>query len=100
MWQAVYQVQTKITILGRDPWEWVTILGLTFIALKTSQEWAGAVGALIVAVLTFAISSLILRLVKQRIAVENLIDYLEWLFLTADVYVVERERLCKPLVLR
>jgi uncharacterized membrane protein len=100
MWQAVYQVQTKITILGRDPWEWITILSLTFIALKTSQEWAGAVGALIVAVLMFTVSSLILRLVKQRIAVENLIDYLEWLFLTADVYVVERERLCKPLVLQ
>ena len=86
-------------ILGRDPWEWITILGLTFVALKTSQDWAGAVGALIVSALTFVISSLILRLVKQRIAVENLIDYLEWLFLTADVYVVERERLCKPLVL-
>jgi hypothetical protein len=99
MWQAVYQVQTKITILGRDPWEWITILGLTFIALKTSQEWAGAVGALIVAVLMFSISSLVLRVVKQQIAVENLADYLEWLFLTADVYVIERERLCKPLVL-
>ena len=99
MWEPVYQMQTKITILGRDPWEWVAILGLTFIALKTSQDWAGAVGAIIVAALSFTASSLTLRLVKQHIAIENLIDYLEWLFLSADVYVVERERLCKPLVL-
>jgi hypothetical protein len=97
-WNRVYQVETRVTIMGREPWELIVLVAVLFIANFGSREWAGPLGSVAVAIIAVIITNLILKRVKQAIPSSAMVSYGRWL-LSSDVYQVRREEVCKPLVL-
>ena len=99
MWQPVYKVETRVTVMGREPWELTVLLAVLIITNLTSREWAGAIGAVVVTVIVTLFVNLGLVRLKQAIPAQAMVHFWYWL-LSKDVYGVEREEVCKPLVLK
>lgn len=99
MWEPVYQVNLRVTIMGREPWELGVLLAVLLVTNLSSREWAGAIGAVFVTGVAVVIASLLLKKLKQAIPPQSMQHAWLWL-LSKDVYIVGREELCKPLVLR
>lgn len=97
-WNRVYKVETRVTIMGREPWELGVLVAVLFAANLSSREWAGALGSVLVAALAAVVTSLLLKRLKQAIPPQAMAAYWRW-FASKDVYRVEREEVCKPLLL-
>ena len=99
MWEPVCQVNLRVTIMGREPWELVALLVVLCVTNLTSREWAGALGAIVVSAIAVFVTGFALKKLKQQIPPQQMQHAWQWL-LSRDVYLVEREEVCKPLVLR
>ncbi len=99
MWEPVYQVNLRVTIMGREPWELAALVAVLFVTNLSSREWAGALGAVLVSAVAVFLTSFGLKKLKQFIPPQAMNHAWLWL-LSRDVYPVEREEVCKPLVLR
>ncbi len=97
-WNPVYKVETRVTIMGREPWELGALLVVLFVTNLSSREWAGALGSVFVTAVAVVVASVLLKRVKQAIPPQAMVAYWRW-FASSDVYLVGREELCKPLVL-
>ncbi|NJK43601.1 MAG: hypothetical protein HC933_04410 [Pleurocapsa sp. SU_196_0] len=97
-WNPVYQIETRVTVMGREPWELGALLAVLFVTNLSSREWAGALGSVVVAAVAVIVTSVLLKRLKQAIPPQAMVAYWRW-FASSDVYLVERERFCKPLVL-
>ena len=97
-WNPVYKVETRVTIMGREPWELGGLLIVLFVTNLSSREWAGALGSVFVTAVAVVIASVLLKRVKQAIPPQAMVAYWRW-FASSDVYRVGREEVCKPLVL-
>jgi hypothetical protein len=99
VWQPVYKIETRVTVMGREPWELAILLAVLLVTNLSSREWAGAIGAVVVTVIATLIVNIALVRLKQAIPAQAMIHFWYWL-LSKDVYVVEREEVCKPLLLK
>ena len=99
MWEPVYQVNLRVTIMGREPWELGALLAVLLVTNLSSREWAGAIGAIFVTAVAVTLASLGLKKLKQAIPPQSMSHAWAWL-ISKDVYIVGREEICKPLVLR
>jgi hypothetical protein len=97
-WNPVYKVETRVTIMGREPWELGALVAVLFITNLSSREWTGALGSVFVAGVAVVITSVLLKRLKQAIPPQAMVAYWRW-FSSSDVYRVGREEVCKPLVL-
>jgi hypothetical protein len=97
-WNPVFKVETRVTIMGREPLELAILIVVLLVTNLSSREWAGALGSVFVAVISVIFASLLLKKVKQAIPPQAISSYWRW-FTSKDVYRVEREEVCKPLVL-
>lgn len=98
MWEPVYKVETRVTIVGREPWELGVLLVVLFVTNFASREWAGALGSVAVTAVSVVISSMALKKLKQAIGSQAMVHYWFWI-IARDVFLVGREEVCKPLVL-
>ena len=97
-WNPVFKVETRVTVMGREPWELAILIVVLLVTNLSSREWAGALGSVFVAAICVVASSVLLKRVKQAIPPQAISSYWRW-FTSKDVYRVEREEVCKPLVL-
>ena len=98
MWNPVFKVETRVTIMGREPWELGTLVAVLFVTNLSSREWAGALGSVFVTALSVTVVSVLLKKLKQTVPPQVMLSYWHW-FTSKDVYRVETEEICKPLVL-
>jgi hypothetical protein len=97
-WNPVFKVETRVTVMGREPWELAILIVVLLVTNLSSREWAGALGSVFVAAAFVIATSIVLKRVKQAIPAQAISSYWRW-FTSKDVYRVEREEVCKPLVL-
>ena len=97
-WNLVFKVETRVTVMGREPWELAVLLAVLFVTNLSSREWAGALGSVFVTAFVVIVVSILLKRFKQAIPPQAMTAYWRW-FASSDVYRVEREEICKPLVL-
>ena len=97
-WNPVFKVETRVTVMGREPWELAILIVVLLVTNLSSREWAGALGSVFVAAVFVIVASIVLKRVKQAIPPQAISSYWRW-FTSKDVYRVEREEVCKPLVL-
>jgi hypothetical protein len=97
-WNPVYKVETRVTIMGREPWELGVLLAVMFVINLSSRDWAGPIGSVFVTIIAVIIVNVILKRVKQIMPTQAMLSYWQWL-LSSDVYEVRREEICKPLIL-
>ena len=97
-WNPVFKVETRVTVMGREPWELAILIVVLLVTNLSSREWAGALGSVFVAAASVIVVSLLLKRIKQAIPPQAISSYWRW-FTSKDVYRVEREEICKPLVL-
>jgi hypothetical protein len=98
MWQPVFKAETRVTVMGREPWELAVLAVVLIVTNLTSREWAGPLGSVAVTVAALMLTSLVLKRLKQAIPSSAMISYWKWIT-AKDVYLVGREEICKPLVL-
>jgi hypothetical protein len=98
-WNPVFKVETRVTVMGREPWELAILIAVLLVTNLSSREWAGALGSVFVAAVFVVVTSIVLKRVKQAIPPQAISSYWRW-FTSKDVYRVEREETCKPLVLK
>lgn len=98
MWEPVHKVETRVTLLGREPWELALLVAVLLVVNLTSREWAGPLGSVAVTLVVTALVNLGLKRLKQAIPTQAFVQYGLWLA-SHDVYLVGREAVCKPLVL-
>jgi hypothetical protein len=96
--EPIYPVDLRLTIMGREPWELMAIVGVGFIANLFSREWAGILLSIPIGLGAAILVSMVLKRVRQTIPLVQLRLLWEWL-ITRDVYYVGREEICKPLIL-
>ena len=97
-WNPVFKVETRVTVMGREPWELAILIVVLLVMNLSSCEWAGALGSVFIAAISMMVMSLLLKRIKQAIPPQAISSYWRW-FTSKDVYRVEREEICKPLVL-
>ena len=98
MWNPVFKVETRVTIMGREPWELGVLVAVLFVTNLSSREWAGALGSVFVTALSVTVVGVLLKKLKQTVPPQAMLSYWRW-FTSKDVYRVETEEICKPLVL-
>jgi hypothetical protein len=97
-WNPVYKVETRVSVMGREPWELAVLVAVLFVTNLSSREWAGALGSVFVTAVAVIVTSVLLKRAKQAIPPQAMGAYGRW-FISSDVYLVGRETVCKPLVL-
>jgi hypothetical protein len=97
-WNPVFKVETRVTVMGREPWELAILIVVLLVTNLSSREWAGALGSVFIAAGFVIVTSIVLKRIKQAIPPQAISSYWRW-FASKDVYRVEREEICKPLVL-
>jgi hypothetical protein len=98
MEEPIYPVDLRLTIMGREPWELMAIVGVGFVANLFSREWAGILLSIPIGIGAAIVVSVVLKRVRQLIPLPQLRLLWEWL-ITRDVYIAGREEVCKPVIL-